>query len=273
MPTEKLPIVKSIEEIEDPIAREKLDHLIKEPWCLGVMLWGSRATGFGAPTTDWDALIYVTEEYYDSLEMKDTLWLEFDESVEPRRLVIDFSPVADSWFRQQMNSPLDIDHSPYAEGVVIHDPTGKLEEWRQKLAAYPEDEHLDRLKNKYVLFLSSLGHADMNQRRGFMVDSKLNMYRAVVAATNLWFTLKKSWSPPLKWWSRHVKDMNMPVETYDMFCDVIEAPTFEKLRDLFRHLKQTILDEGHEFPNDSFTTFLETIHVKGRPAQIRHSYM
>jgi hypothetical protein len=54
--------------------------------------------------------------------------LEFDESVEPRKPVIDFSPVSDSWFRQQMDTPLDIDHSPYAEGVVIHDRSGKLEE-------------------------------------------------------------------------------------------------------------------------------------------------
>ena len=273
MTSENIPIVSSIEEIDDPIARTKLEALAKEPWYLGAMLWGSRATGFGAPTTDWDALIYVTEEYYDTLDVKDTLWLEFDESVEPRRLVIDFSPVSDTWFRQQMVSPLDIDHSPYAEGVVIHDPTGKLEEWREKLARYPEEEHLDRLKNKYVLFLGSLSHADLNNRRGFTLDSKLNTYRAVVAAVNLWFTFKKSWTPPLKWWSRHVKAMGMPEDTYRLFCEAIEAPSFEKLLELFRHMKQLILDDGYEFPNDTFTTFLETIHANGRPAQIRHSYL
>ncbi|TFF92659.1 DUF4037 domain-containing protein [Candidatus Thorarchaeota archaeon] len=273
MVKERIPIVESIDEIDDRIAREKLEDLVKEPWCLGVMLWGSRATGFGAPTTDWDALIYVTEEYYDSLQVKDTLWLEFDESVEPKRLVIDFSPVADSWFRQQIESPLDIDHSPYAEGAVIHDTTGELEKWRRKLARYPEEEHLDRLKNKYILMLGSLGNADMNNRRGFAVDSKLNLYRGVVAAANLWFALKKSWAPPLKWWSQHVKKMGMSKETYAMFSGVIENPTVEGLIELFRHLKQAILDEGYDFPNDSHTTFLETIHVRGRPAQIRHGYL
>ncbi|MHA2178573.1 MAG: hypothetical protein ACXAAK_09505 [Candidatus Thorarchaeota archaeon] len=134
MTYDEISIVESIEEIDVPMARERLEGLVKESHVLGVMLWGSRATGFGAPTTDWDALIYVTEEYYDGLELKDTIWLEFDESVEPRKLVIDFSPISDAWFRQQMESPLDIDHSPYAEGKVIHDPTGKLEEWRKKLA-------------------------------------------------------------------------------------------------------------------------------------------
>ncbi|MCK5266182.1 MAG: hypothetical protein KAR03_11300, partial [Candidatus Thorarchaeota archaeon] len=85
----QIPIVKSITEIDDVMARERLEGLVKEPHVLGVMIWGSRATGFGEPTTDWDALIYVTEEYYDSLELKDTIWLEFDESVEPKKLVID----------------------------------------------------------------------------------------------------------------------------------------------------------------------------------------
>lgn len=194
----QITIVKTIKEIDDKMVRERLEGLIKEPHVLGVMLWGSRATGFGDPTTDWDALIYVTEEYYDNLELKDTIWLEFDESVEPRKLVIDFSPVSDGWFRQQIDSPLDMDHFPYEEGVVIHDPTGKLEEWRKKLARYPEEEHVDRMKNKFALAVGSFGAGRIDNDRGFFHDSKLNLYRSIVAAVNLWFTIKKSWTPPLK---------------------------------------------------------------------------
>lgn len=268
-----IPTITSIAEIDDAVVREKLEVLIKEPHVLGVMLWGSRATGFRDPSTDWDALIYTTEEYYDSLELKDTIWLEFDESVEPRRLVIDFSPVADSWFRQQLESPLDIDHFPYVEGVVIHDPTGNLEEWRRRLARYPEEEHLDRLKNKYILLLGSLGYADINKRRGFVIDSQLNVYRAIVAAVNLWFTMKKSWTPPLKWWSRHAQKMGMSEETFDLFSRCINTPSYENLVGLFKHLRQELLESGFTFPNDSMSTFLETIHVRGRAAQIRHSYL
>jgi predicted nucleotidyltransferase len=269
----EIPIVKSIEEIDVPMVRERLEGLITEPHVLGVMLWGSRATGFGTPTTDWDALIYVTEEYYDSLEMKDTIWLEFDESVEPRRLVIDFSPVADSWFRQQIESPLDIDHSPYAEGVVIHDPTGKLEEWRQKLARYPEEEHVNRLKNKFALAVGSFGAGRIDNDRGFIHDSKLNLYRSIVAAVNLWFTVKKSWTPPLKWWTPHAKKLGMSDETYTLFCDALDNPSIETVGAILKHLREMIVEDGYEFPNDFITAFLETIHIDGRPGQIRHSYM
>lgn len=266
-------IVKSIHEIDDKMVCERLEGLIKEPYVLGVMLWGSRATGFGAPTADWDALIYVTEEYYNTLKLKDTIWLEFDESVEPRKLVIDFSPVSDAWFRQQIESPLDMDHFPYVEGVVIHDPTGKLEEWRKRLARYPEEEHLDRLKNKYCTLLGSLGYADINSRRGHIYDSKLNAFRSVVAAANLWFTIQKQWTPPLKWWTPHVKNMGMSEETYKLFCHALDDPKFETALELFKKLKQEILEKDYDFPNDSMSTFLETIHVNGRPAQIRHTYL
>jgi len=269
----QIPIVRSINEIDDKMVRERLEGLVLEPHVLGVMLWGSRATGFGSPTTDWDALIYVTEEYYNSLELKDTIWLEFDESVEPRKLVIDFSPVSDAWFRQQIESPLDMDHFPYVEGVVIHDPTGKLEEWRQRLARYPEEEHLDRLKNKYCTLLGSLGYTDINNRRGRTYDSKLNAFRSVVAAANLWFTMQKQWTPPLKWWTPHVMNMGMSDDTYKLFCNALDDPTFEIILELFRKLKQEILDQDYDFPNDSMSAFLETIHVDGRQAQIRHTYI
>ena len=119
----------------------------------------------------------------------------------------------------------------------------------------------------------ALYYADINNRRGNPYDSKLNAFRAVVAAANLWFTMQKQWTPPLKWWTPHVKNMGMSDEMYKLFCDALDNPKFESLIELFKKLKQDILDAGYEFPNDSINTFLETIHVKGRPAQIRHTYL
>ncbi|MFW9884281.1 MAG: DUF4037 domain-containing protein [Candidatus Thorarchaeota archaeon] len=273
MTEDSIDIARSIEEIDDPMARKRVKELIKEPHVLGIMLWGSRATGFGEPKTDWDALVYVTDDYYSSLEVKDTIWLEFDESVEPKRLVIDFSPISDAWFEQQLESPLDIDHSPYAEGVVIYDPSGKLDEWRQKLARYPEEEHEERLKNKFALAVGSYGAGRIDNDRGLTHDSKLNLYRSIVAAVNLWFTIKKSWTPPLKWWTPHAKRLGITDETYTIFCDAIDNPSVETVGAVLKNLREMILADGYEFPNDFVTAFLEIIHVDGRPGQIRHSYM
>jgi hypothetical protein len=95
----------------------------------------------------------------------------------------------------------------------------------------------------------------------------------VVAAANLWFAMQKQWTPPLKWWTPHVKNMGMFDETYNLFCAALDDPKFENILELYKHLKQGLLDQGYEFVNDSMTTFLETIHVNGRPAQIRHTYI
>jgi hypothetical protein len=187
--------------------------------------------------------------------------------------VIDFSPISDAWFQQQLDSPLDIDHFPYVEGVVLYDPSGLLEDWRQKLARYPEEEHLDRLKNKFFLMRGSFGSGFIDDKRGFDIDARLNLYRSVVASVNLWFTIKKSWTPPLKWWSRWAKRMGMTDETFQKFCTAIEDTTVDNVRALVTHLTQMIVDEGFEFPNDALRTFLETIHTEGRPMQIRHSYL
>jgi hypothetical protein len=101
----------------------------------------------------------------------------------------------------------------------------------------------------------------------------LNAFRAVVAAANLWFTMQKQWTPPLKWWTPHVRNMGMSEELYEIFTKALDDPKFENIIKLYQKLKQDILDQGYDFPNDSMTTFLETIHVKGRPAQIRHTYI
>ncbi|MFW9914761.1 MAG: hypothetical protein ACFFGZ_04035 [Candidatus Thorarchaeota archaeon] len=264
---------------EDAFAWNYYQKLIKEPHVLGFLVWGSRATGFGAPKTDWDALVYVTEEYYNQLELQDTLWWIFDESISPKRLVIDFSPVSDAWFRQQIESPLDIDHSPYAEGITLYDETGKLEEWRRKLARYPVEEHENRLKNKFVQFLNAFGEARIDDarlsldREKFLPNRQINLYRAVLASLHLWFALKKSWTPPLKWWSHHSLKLGMKEDEFRIFKEAIEDPSLENVRTLIEHLKQMILDQGYDFPNDYVKAFLETIHTKGRPKQIRHTYL
>jgi hypothetical protein len=65
----------------------------------------------------------------------------------------------------------------------------------------------------------------------------------------------------------------MTDQTYKLFCDALDNPTVENVGAVVKHLREIILADAHEFPNDFITAFLETNHVDGRPGQIRHSYM
>ena len=157
----------SIEDIEDEYVRNRLQELTKKEYLLGIQINGSRATGFAQPKADWDGFLYVTEEYYSSLSLKEIHILEFDETVEPKRLLFDFLLITDKWMEERLNSPQDVEHYAFVEGKIIYDPTGKLKEWTKKIAQYPEEEHEIRLKAKYMQWRESVGF-------GLVINKKLN---------------------------------------------------------------------------------------------------
>ena len=267
-----LPLVDTLEKVDDPLARERLKELKEKPYVLGFMIWGSRATRFGQKDTDWDILIYVTEDFYQTLSLDDMAIFEFDESVNPKRLVIDYTYFADSIFKDQLNSPLDIDHAAYEEAVVIYDRSGKLEEWRKKLARYPEEEHIDRLKIKYMQVHFSFGNARLDDERGLHLDRQLNLYRTIVSAANLWFSIKKVWCPPIKWWSKHAKRFGMDSDIFQLFSDAIEKPDMENVGELVKKLREMTEVEGVDLKTFA-RDFFETITPVGRPKLVRHSYI
>lgn len=263
----------SISDITDEQVRKKMEELSQQPHVLGIQLNGSRATGFYRPDSDWDGFIYVTDEYYSSLEIKDIWKLDVDETVEPKKLLLDYLLICDEWLKQKVDSPLDIEHFAFVEAITIYDPTGKLEEWTQKLARYPEEEHETRLKVKYLQFLEARGYGKHAKLRGAKIDSKLNYYRAVVSAVNLWFTIRKSWIPPFKWWSEHARHLGMDNKTYQMFESVLDNPTLEKLDEIGKKMSKEIVEQGFEFPKDIMNTFLEFYHTSAPEKNYLHSLL
>ena len=266
-----LPKISSIEDIENKIVQTELKEYMKKDYVLGCMLWGSRATRFAEPTTDYDLLIYVTQDFFDSLNKKDIAILKYDESVNPKRLLIDFTYWADSIFQDQLTSPMDIDHSAYSEGMVLEDKTGKLEDWRKKLAYYPEETHEDRMKMKWINLLVSFGYVKKNQDRGNTLDMKINLYKTLTIATNLFFNLKRSWAPPLKWWSKYAKKVGIEEDLFELYEKAINQLTVEDTKNLIDYLKKMIENSGINLEN-FVEDFFETIYSKGRIKLIKYSY-
>lgn len=264
---------KSLDIITDPQVKSKIEEYMQDSNVLGIMLWGSRATGFGASDSDWDALVLVTNEYYDGLDVKETAYVVIDESTKPRKVLIDFSIWSEECAQQIYESPMDIDHWAWIEGTIIHDPQRKMAEWKKKISSYPEEEQEERLKSKFVQMVVARYYAMVTVKRGFEPDSKLNLYRAILSAIHLWFSLQKTWTPSLKWWSKHAKRIGMNEETYILFSDALKTPTLDNIGQIEKYLKDEIIAQGYTFPNDSLQMMLETVHRKGRPYVIKHSYL
>ena len=268
----ELPAIQTIDDITNAEIRAEIQKYIDLDYVLGFMLWGSRATRFAEPTTDYDALIYVTQEFFDKLPKKDIAILTYDETVTPKRMVIDFTYWADSIFEDQLKSPMDIDHAAYVEGIVLNDKTGKLEEWWKKLAQYPIKKHEDRVKSKFINLGVSFGYAVINQRRDHQVDMMLNLQKSIVLATNLLFALQKKWAPPMKWWSKYVKVYGIDKKTYDIFEQAILNLNVDTMRAVYLHLKELIKSQGINLDNAA-EDFFDTIYPEGRKKLCEHSYI
>ena len=266
-----IPYITSIDEIEDTTVKNELQSFMSKDYVLGLMLWGSRATQFGEPDTDYDVLIYVDQKYFDTLQKKEIAILKFNEEVTPKKLLIDFTYWADSIFEDQLVSPMDIDHSAYVEGIVLYDKTGKLEEWRKKLAHYPLDTHKDRIKTKFIDLIVSFGYAQKNKVRNNELDMRLNLFKTLTIASNISFNLLKTWAPPLKWWSKYAKKLHMDEELFTFFSKSIQDLSVETTKELIDKLREKIKQGGINLDNLT-DDFFDTIYPEGRAKLIKYSY-
>ena len=271
MPEYNLPLITKISDISNLFVKNELETIIKNDFVLGIMLWGSRATQFGEIDTDYDALIYVDQNYFNRLDKNEIAILKYNEQVSPKKMLIDFTYWADSIFEDQLKSPLDIDHAAYVEGIVLADKTGKLEEWRKKLANYDTETHKERLLAKWISFTISFGYAQKNHDRNNIIDMKINLYRALTIAVSLGFNLLKTWEPPLKWWSKYAKKYGMDKELYVVYSKTIQDSTMNNLKELIALLKKRLENEGVDLSNFK-DDFFETIYPSGRNKLIKYSY-
>ena len=237
-------IARSIAEVHEPRARAWLEAEIARPDTLGVLLVGSRANGWGAPDTDYDAFVYVTPERYRATAARDTLvWLEAEGEV-PARVVGDFSIFSPEHLDVHERSPLDIDHWPYVDAVLLFDRTGSLEERRRRIAAFPEDGWRERAFDKYMTLAVAYSYAMKSDLAGLDAQRQLNVFRGVLAGVSLWFTLQRRWAPPYKWLTPEIERLAMRPDTRGVVEGALLNPSVDTLTHLRDHLKSEMKYAG-----------------------------
>jgi predicted nucleotidyltransferase len=267
----KISRIQTLDDLEEGLAKNELKNLIKKGYVKGILLWGSRATQFGEIDTDYDALIYVNQDYFNTLKKNEIAILKFNESVKPKKLLIDFTYWSDSIFEDQLQSPLDIDHSAYEEGVILYDNFGELEIWRKKLAHYPMENHHERIRVKWINLMVSFGYASKNSLRNNILDMKINLIKTLTIAVNIFFNLKNKWAPPLKWWTKYAIKAGMDQELFNLYSTALYDIAIENTKILIDKLK--VLIEASGIKLDNFVDdFLETIYPNGRKKLISYSY-
>lgn len=272
-PRVAIPPIRSLEEVHEPAVRAAIDAILARPETLGFLFCGSRAIGWADPDGDYDAFVHVTREHYRSLDVDATQIRIFAEGEIPKRMIGDFSVFSDEVFEEQLRSPLDIDHWPYVDAVIVSDRTGALTEWARTLAAFPEAGRRERAVQKYLQLAIDFHYATIADVRGFEVDRQLNLHRAALAAVHLWFTLRGRWAPPFKWWTREVERLDIRPDTRAVLEGAILNPSIEMLTHVRDHMKSEMRHAGITEVDDLLRAFFTTFLPEHRPAVYRNTYL
>jgi hypothetical protein len=267
------PAVRSLEQIHEPAVRAALDGYLARPETLALMLCGSRVLGWAEPDGDYDAFVVVTREHYRSLKPEETLVRLYAAGESPRRMIGDFSLFSEDVLEESLRSPLDIDHWPYTDAVVLADVTATMEGWRRRLAAFPEEGFGERAMHRYLQLAISLSYATIDDVRGFATDRQMNLARAGLAGVHLWFTLQKRWAPPLKWWTREVERLEIRPDTRAVLEGAVVNPTIETVTHLREHMKTEMRHAGVPEVDDAVAAFARTFAPERRAAVYRDSYL
>jgi predicted nucleotidyltransferase len=264
---------RTLEEIHEPLAREWLEERIARPDTLGVLLCGSRANGWAAPDGDYDALVFVAPEAYRSLPVDETLVYLHAPGEMPRRVVGDFSIFSDEHLALHLASPLDVDHWAYLDAVVLFDRRGDLETWRQRIAAFPEAEWKERAIQKYLQILIACSYATKSDVGGREAERQMSLFRGVLAGTQLWFTLRRRWAPPQKWWTREIERLEMRPDTRSVLEGAALNPSVEVLTHLRDHMKTEMRHAGIAEVDAILPAFAATFLPERQQAVYRSLYL
>lgn len=265
--------VRSLDGVTEPLVRAHLDAVLADPETLGVALVGSRALGWAEPDGDYDAFILVTAGRFRALPPEQRQVFQFAEGEHPRRMIGDYTALSEDALAVHLASPQDIDHWPWVDAAVLADRTGRLEDWRARLAAFPAQELRERAIQKFIQLQVAYHYATADDIRGFEVDRQLNLYRAALAGIHLWFTLRGRWAPPLKWWTREIERIEMRPDTRGILEAAALNPTLETLTQLRDHLKTDMRHAGITEVDDLLRAFIERLQPERCEERYRHTYL
>ncbi len=266
-------IVRSIAEVHEPLARTWLEEQVARPETMGVLLCGSRATGWALPNGDYDALVFLEPAAYRTLAPEETLiYLHAPDEV-PRRVVGDFSLMSEEHLAVHLASPLDIDHWAYLDAIVLFDRRGDLEDWRRRIAAFPEEGWRDRVFQKYFQILVAISYATKSDVAGREAERQINLQRGALAAINLWFALRRRWAPPLKWWTREIERLEIRPDTRAVLEGAALAPTIEMLTHVRDHMKSELRHAGITEVDAVLPAFAASFHPERQAAVYRSQYL
>jgi glycosyltransferase involved in cell wall biosynthesis len=187
---------------------------------LGILLVGSGSRYYCDALSDYDFEVIVRDDYYENLPQKERFIICHQETINTEYLII---PKKD--FLAKEYSSADIDHWPYEECVVLHDPIGFLESKLPLIVAMSADLRYDRLKLHYFEFLFAAKRMSRMLQRGDELNARLVAYQSALFAIKLVFILRYRWPPVIHWTSQNLMQLEgIPGHLKALLVEILRQP-------------------------------------------------
>lgn len=176
---------------------------------LGALLVGSKASGYADARSDDDLEVVLAAETYARLAPPACHEYRMVEDASPQ-LRYDALFVSLAGLQQKAESPLDIDHWPYASARILFDRTGDVGERVRQAAAMPEPFQRVRILHAAVDLWVATNRAAKTTARGFPAAGRMTVVRGAKALTRILFALERRWVPPDHWLEAELPTLRDP---------------------------------------------------------------
>ena len=207
---------------------------------VGIVLVGSSSQSYRDALSDYDLEIIVCDSHYATLNDDAKLTLHQVGSVMADCLML---PERD--FLAKQRSPADIDHWPYEECVVLHDPLGFLDRELPMVIAMPAEVRESRIKLHYFEFLFAARRMGDTLLRGDELNARLVASQSVLAAVKLAFVLRHHWPPVTHWISQNLARLErVPPRIRLLLLEILKQPNTAVADNLVRKVDRMLEEEN-----------------------------
>jgi hypothetical protein len=177
---------------DDPVIRTLIAEADADPDVLGLVLTGSRATGFITPTSDYDLAFVVSDEAAARYKATDSYPLR-GHSVTPPISTKDIWSQGLTEFCAEARSR---DTLPdWSIALVLFDRNGSLTTFMDMLRRIPSEEQPRLTAAYYDAYLNSLYRSLKCWRRGNVLGARLEAAESVNWMLHTLFALEGRWRP------------------------------------------------------------------------------
>jgi hypothetical protein len=233
---------------------------------LGILLVGSSSRYYCDALSDYDFEVIVHDDYYENLPQKERFIIYHHETINTEYLLI---PKKD--FLAKEYSSADIDHWPYEECVVLHDPIGLLESKLPLVVAMSAEVRYDRLKLHYFEFLFFAKRISKMLQRGDELNARLVAHQSAWLAIKLVFILRYRWPPVIHWASQNLMQLEgIPGHLKSLLVELLRQPNESATDSLIREIDGLLAKEKFHYIISKNTLAGEVAGFEFRP--IREKY-